>query len=369
MHVTILGLEDEITPAWLGAALRASGALPVGEVVAVATRGNAAFNSAALHLMVTYSPDAPAAAPQHIFCKRNLDVEWAREVGAWEVEFYQLATQQGARLPMVLPCYLAAFDAASGRSIILLRDVSATHSAPVTRDQLLARQGVPSEEKLSACVDVLAAFHAAWWQHPRLGKGIAQTSMWYRGPAYFETFVARRRSEWASFLAAEGADLPKEYRATYERILAGMPALWARYLAPRVAEMHNLTLAHEDCSLSQFLCPNAGRGQTYLVDYQGTAADFGTTDLVHVCAFFWTPEQRQQHEMAVLRRYLDGLHHAGITGYSWEDLLTDYRLLITIHTTYPVWDQTNGSRKSYWWPKMQSIIAAYRDLDCAPLVD
>jgi hypothetical protein len=296
-------------------------------------------------------------------------VAWAREAGAWEVGFYQVAAQQGARLPMVLPCYLAASDRATDRSILLLRDVSETHSAPVTRDQLIARQGVPPQAQLDACVDALAAFHAAWWEHPTLGEGVAQRSNWYRSAAYYETFVARRRSEWATFFAAEGAALPADYRATYERILAGLPALWDRSLAPRVADLHNLTLAHGDGYLSQFLCPNDGSGQTYLVDYQGVAADFGTTDLVHLCAFFWTPQQRQHHEMPVLRRYLAGVQRAGITGYAWEDLLRDYRLLITIHTTYPVWDQTNGSSKSYWWPKMQDIIAAYHDLDCAALVD
>ncbi len=363
-------LEEAITLAWLTAALQVGGALPRGAVQAVTAQANAAFNSAALHLTVTYTSDAPPEAPTRLFLKRNLATEWARESGAWEVSFYQLAAPCMADLLMLVPCYLAAYDRASDRSAILLADVSATHAPPVTRDQLIALDGVPPDDQLDAIIDTYARFHAFWWEHPALGAGVGQVSPWYRSPAHYEAHVARRQVQWAAFNAVEGATLLAEDHVAYAQILAGLPALWDRYLAPRVMSLRNLTLAHGDGYLSQFLCPNDGTGPTYLIDFQDISGDFVARDLVHLCAFFWTPDQRHAggREERLLRRYLAGLHQWGVRDYSWDDLLTDYRLLIILLALYPVWDQTNGSRRSYWQPKMHCILGAYRDLDCAALL-
>ncbi len=85
----------------------------------------------------------------------------------------------------------------------------------------------------------------------------------------------------------------------------------------------------------------------------------------------WTPEQRSEggREERLLRRYHAGLLAHGVRGYSWEDLLGDYRLMLTILLLYPMWDATNGSRRSYWWPKMQRFAAAFCDHGCAALLD
>jgi hypothetical protein len=57
-----------------------------------------------------------------------------------------------------------------------------------------------------------------------------------------------------------------------------------------------------------------------------------------------------------------------VSSYSWDDLLTDYKLMITDRMFLPIWDQTNGSDKDYWWPKLQCMAAAYQDLRCADLL-
>jgi hypothetical protein len=36
---------------------------------------------------------------------------------------------------------------------------------------------------------------------------------------------------------------------------------------------------------------------------------------------------------------------------------------------FPLWDYANGSRRGYWWPKMQCLTGAYRDLNCAALLE
>jgi hypothetical protein len=365
----VLPAAAPVTAEWLTDVLREAGALPRGAVAMVTSRANAAFNSAALHLDATYTPDAPAAAPTLLFLKRNIATEWARASGQSEVAFYQLVAAQASHLPMIVRCLAAAYDETTRDSFCLLLDVSSTHEAPVTRDDLLAHRAVPAEARLDAIIDALAGFHAFWWQHPALGSGAAEVTPWYRDAAHFQAHVERRRREWAAFLAAEGAWFPSDLRALYERVVEHLPDLWEPYLAPRMATLAHLTLCHGDCYLSQFLCPRGApsSGPTYLIDWQGGGTDFAAFDLVHLFAFFWTPAQRQAHEARLLRRYHQALVAHGVRDYAWDDLLTDYRLLLTILLLYPIWDQTNGSRHDYWWPKVQGIAATYREWDADQL--
>jgi hypothetical protein len=368
----VLAATDSVTAEWLTDVLRAAGALPRGAVTAVAERANAAFNSSATHLTLTYSREAPANAPRHLFLKRNIDTAWARASGANEVAFYRVAAPHLAHLPMVVPCYAADYDEPSGNSCCLLLDVSVTHAAPVTRDELIAGQGVPPPVPLAQAVDALAAFHAYWWEHPLLGRiPAAEVTPWYRDAAHYTAHVERRRREWAAFIAAEGAWFPADLRALFEGVVARMPLLWDRFIGPRVTALRGMTLCHGDCYLTQFLCPrDNGDGPAYLVDWQDTGADFNGFDLVHMFGF-WTLEQRQEggREERLLRRYHAGLLARGVQGYTWEDLLDDYRLMLIILLLYPVWDQTNGSARSYWWPKLERFSAAYRAHDCGALLD
>ncbi|HVB25673.1 MAG TPA: oxidoreductase family protein [Ktedonobacteraceae bacterium] len=355
--------SQSITPEWLTEILHAHGALPQGRVVAIEQRGNNAFNSAAAHLSVTYSEDAPETAPQRLFLKRNIEAEWGKRAGAREVSFYKLVAPLAEQLPMIIHCYAAEFDEANGTSYILLQDVSETHTPPVTRAQLIAYEGVPEKVQLEQVVDTIAQFHAFWWQHPLLNKDITGMVQYYSDQQQTQKF-------WNSFIADEGTWFPANLQAMFEEALASLPQLWECFLASRVPTFTNMTMGHSDCYLSQFLCPNTpALGQTYLIDFQGSNTDFGAYDLVHLFAAFWTREQRQENnrEVQMLHRYHEGLQLHGITGYSWDDLLTDYKVLLTYMLFYPVWDQTDGASKDYWWPKMQCLIDAYQDWECAAL--
>ncbi len=353
-----------ITPEWLTDILYTHDSLPHGRVTAVEQRGNDAFNSAVVHLSVTYSEDAPATAPRKLFLKRNIEAEWGKRAGAREVAFYKLVGSLAEHLPMIIHCYAAGYDEVNGTSYILLEDVSETHTPPVTRAQLIAYEGVPDQVRIEQVVDTVAQFHAFWWQHPLLDKDVTGMVKYYSDQAQVQKF-------WTSFIADEGAWFPADLRALYEAALASLPQLWERFLAPRVPTYKNMTMCHGDCYLSQFLCPNAPTsGPTYIVDFQGPDTDFGAFDLVHLFATFWTSTQRKENnrEVQMLHRYHNGLQSHGVTSYSWDDLLTDYKVLLTYMLFFPVWDQTNGSSKDYWWPKMQCLIAAFQDWECADLL-
>ena len=151
---------DPITPAWLTAVLRASGALTHGEVLAVNSAPTGAFNSHTSHLQLHYS-DAASGLTTNMILKRNLPEPWAVEAGAEEVAFYRLVAALPDRPPAIVPCYAAAYDAVSGNSYLLLHDLSATHAHPVTREQLICiTDAVPLPLLIECVIDTLSQHHA-----------------------------------------------------------------------------------------------------------------------------------------------------------------------------------------------------------------
>ena len=358
-------------PEWLTDTLRRSGLLPSGHVLRVEDSSNAAFNSAACHLRITYSPDAPPNLPQRLFFKRNLPEEWAVRAGAREVAFYHVAAAMADRLPMLAPCYGAAYDAASGDSWLLLRDVSETHRAPATREQIIAGEGLPPEQQLLAIVEALAGLHAAWWEHPALGTGSLLVSECYRDRTQFETTMRQLRDDWNALRRLAENTLPAPIIALGETTLAGLPSLWEPMLAERMASRRHITISHGDCYLSQFLCPRADSPDDaiYLVDFQGACGDLPAMDLVFLLAVFWMPEQRREggREERMLHVYLDALGRHGVTGYTWENLIADYRISLAYMLFYPAWDAVNGSGRDYWEPKLRSLASAAEDWGCGDI--
>lgn len=84
---------------------------------------------------------------------------------------------------------------------------------------------------------------------------------------------------------------------------------------------------------------------------------------------FWTRAQRHENdrEMRLLRRYRACLTERGITDYSLDQLLDDYRVSIVYMLFRTIWDQTSGASEAYWRPKLDCVVASYQDHECDSL--
>jgi len=368
MLTTMIANLDQITPDWLTAAL---GETFAGRTItSIEQAVNPAFNSRIAHLTVRFAGDLPDLLSTRLLVKLN-----GEDDGRTEVGFYQamiaLPSAKRARLPMIVTCYGAEYDPTSQHSYLTLADLSDSYEAPISRDQLLAGHGVPTADRLDHIVDVLAAFQAFWWESPQLGRGMAEVRWWYRDETHYQAHVARRQAEWRQFSAAIDW-FPADLRTLYEQTLVQLPGLWTGYFKDRVLTRRQMTLSNGDCYLSQFLCPRSGAdAPTYLVDFQDVSANFSTYDLVYMFATFWTPEQRhdQDRERQLLERYYQQLQQHGVQNYAWAELWTDYRVMLALMIFDPIWNQIDGSRQTYWWPKLQCLIGAFQDLGCAQLLD
>ena len=86
-------------------------------------------------------------------------------------------------------------------------------------------------------------------------------------------------------------------------------------------------------------------------------------------ATFWTADQRAEiGREEILRLYHLALTRHGVTGYTWDDLLADYRLALLDWSLVPLQDRADGSTRDYWWPKMRNLLATCRDHDAASLL-
>ena len=330
---------EQATPEWLTHPLRAAGLLGAATVVAAETRANPAFNSAVAHFTLRYAGPGPYP-PTALLLNHD---------GALEIAFYGAVRMLLRPLAMLARCLAAEYDPVPGSAFLLLEDYSATH--------------VPPDTVLGGIMAALAEFHAAWWQHPALGTSdVLMVRPWFRDAAHYTRHIARRQREWTDFDARFGGELPADLRELIVAALAGLPRLWETHLAARVEQFHHITLSQGDCYLTQFLCPAAPGERTLLVDFDSASANFAAYDLAYLLPTFWAPEQR------ALEQYHAALRAASVKAYSLADLRTDYRHMV-IHMLFdPIHDAVSGSPHSYWWPKVQCLASAFRDLDCAALL-
>lgn len=366
-----MNTPNEPTADGLSELLRRAGILQEGKVTLVEQQQSDAFNSQLAFLRLHYSADAGEGLPTRVVLKHNLLVDWAIEAGAEEVNFYNLVASLPDHPPVTPPCYAAFYDEASGQSYLLLQDLSESHAPPVTRDQQLdIADGVPPPDRIQGVVDTLARFHAYWWQHPLLNSGRFPVGYWSRNTERFTLYRQRRQRSWEALVAAETDWLPADMRKLYEWVLPRLRQHWEHYLEPRFRNQTHLTLIHGDAYFANFLCPRQpGVGATYLLDWQSPTVDLAGYDLANLIATFWSPAQRHQdeREQKMLRRYYDTLCDHGVVGYTWEELLTDYRSGLIFWLLMPVQDRFGGAGKEYWWPKMQCLVAAFVEWECEVL--
>ena len=377
-----------VSPRWLTSALRAGQSLPRGFVQDVAVEANpfGAFNSEVSRLQVRYSPTVPPDLPTTLILKRNLHDAWAVRAGADEAAVYTLFRTHASRLPMISPCYAAAYDVERKQSYVILRDLSISHRTPMSRDEfLIPGKNVPPDHELDRLVETLARFHAYWWQHPVLQRSSSQEGIWRVEHAEFMKHIQKCRAVWDDVKATGSGEISAELDRMYERLLSTAPSWWIRYIEPRLASVDSVTLVHGDSYPANFLCPMnqssrppVGEGEgtreheaVYLIDWQFAAAQLGTQDLVNLCATFWTSHQRREHdrERRLLRHYLETLHTCGVSGYEWQDLAQDYRISLLDWVLTPLHDRADGTPEDYWWPKMQCLTSAFQDWGCEELLE
>ena len=346
----VLTTFKQVTPKWLTRVLSENGLLKHGKVISVENILTKTLPlSVVSRLVVTYSSDFNA--PSQILLK--ISSHACPQGNGREVEFYRTVGRE-MNAPPLIRCYDAAYAAESGRSHLLLEDLSETHLQP--KSPLPPR---PLHCELA--VECLAEFHASWWGHPQLGKEIGALFS-EKELRVFLTEVEKNVLRFIDFL---GDQLSVKRRKIYDRLLASKGKIWGH-----LTNAHGLTVTHGDAHWWNLLYPrDVGKHRVCLFDWQLWHVDLGPRDLAFMVALGGYSERMAAQERNLVRRYYDSLTAHGVRNYTWDDCWSDYRWSALRNLNVPAIQWLQGKSTDLWRSNLERAMLAYDELRCFELLD
>lgn len=275
------------------------------------------------------------------------------KAGRHEVAFYETV---GAATPAgLLPrCFDAHWDAQTGAWHLLLEDLTDTH-------RVATPWPLPPElPDAEAIMRARARFHAAWWDHPRLGVDVGS----WTDEAGMEAWLAGLARNYERFADQAGDGLSAERRALYQRLFEAAPILVGRYHRHR-----HMTVVQGDSHVwNCFLPKQQGAAPAMLFDWDSWSLNVATGDLAYMMAIHWYPELRRGRESHLLDVYHAELLAQGVRGYDRDALREDYRLSVLWQITRPIQQHAIGIPPLIWWNNLERVHMAAEDLDCRALL-
>ncbi len=297
-----------------------------------------------------------ASTPRSVILKTSLPRDtggatW--NAGRKEVAFYaQVAPHvSGGLIPR---CFDAQFDPDTNRWHILLEDLAESH--------VLATEWPlpPTMEQCNRIMATRAAFHAAWWNDPRLGVSVGT----WLGVADLNQYLQDFDNAFGGFSDFLGDRLPRERREFFREFIDAMPRLFSGYHAHA-----NATIVHGDAHVWNCFLPRDERsGDVRLFDWDGWRLGNGSVDLAYMMAVHWYPDLRRERERLLLNHYHDTLVAHGVSSYDRRALNHDYRYAVLRQIMTPVWQMFYKIPTVIWWNNLQRILLAVDDLDCRELL-
>ena len=363
----IISAASNVTPGWVTRALHRNGIATDTDVGAVRVVLSKKLPVSSVHRLAVEYADGKndGHRPRTLFLKlggARGEFE-ATDIAGPEVEFYnELAP--GIGCPPLIRCYDAVFDEETGRSHVLMEDLTETHNQP-------EQKSAPSEAMSRRAIEALAKVHAVWWKNSAsdLGSGISDCGA--GEPAVIEN-ASSFNEEWLrNFVEDLGKNVPefsdaarltKKQKEAYARMLGAAPRIWGRLL-----DKNGLTVTHGDLHWWNYLYPNdAARDSVRLFDWQLWHVDLGARDLAFLLALGGFAEPRPAIESSLLRSYHEAL---GVEGYTWEMLMHDYRWSAIRNLNIPIIYWKQGKHYSTWQDALRRALDAFERLGCAELAE
>ncbi|MDB5432160.1 MAG: hypothetical protein JWP35_3276 [Caulobacter sp.] len=302
---------DQIDADWMTAALRASGALPQGRVsgMTVTPVGNGLLGDS-FRFALTYDA-APDGAPASVVGKFPAVDPTSKASGAAlglyvrEVSFYrELAHTVGIITPKP---HVAAIDLETHDFTLIFEDFGPARPG----DQLA---GCSVEDAETAVLEA-AALHAPHWGKDSLGD-IAWLNS---GEATMTTVSAMLPAVIVGFKDRYDGQIEPELLGLMDRLPAVMSAMRADRTSPR-------TVTHGDFRLDNVLFDiQGGTRRMGTLDWQTPAVGPGINDVAYFLSAGLSPQERREHERALVARYHGELTRLGVNGYGLDQCWTDYR--------------------------------------------
>ncbi len=172
-------------------------------------------------------------------------------------------------------------------------------------------------------VELLAKLQAQYWNNSNLEK-----LTWMPRRNYVSDDFAEK---WPSFVENYGHLLNDEAVRLGDRLSPHIE--WKN----NEIEKRPQTLVHADLREDNLLFPPAGSGKSVLIlDWQLAIRNIGAADVARIMGGSEIPKERKGHQFEILKKWYDTLIKEGVTNYTWDDAVYDFRLGALSHLCYPV---------------------------------
>lgn len=339
--------NKQVSSEWLTQSLIDTGFLRSGEVIDVSqkpSRIGKTITSEFFDLDIKYSPGTQGELPAH--CLAKVSFPHLFEMARKEADFYEMMA--GDRSGALLDCYGTSVSEDAASTIILLEDKGSDFYStewPIP----------PSIDVCERVVRSLAEVHARWWEHPF----IDQRSLPRLTEESIDPLMHRVSLALDKFLSDMGDRVSKPRIEKLTSFVDWFPGR----IKERIRHDPAQTLVHGDAHFWNFLIPHEKTESPILIDWQSWEIGFAPRDLVYTIGLHWFPERRQRYEQKLLDLYLDELHRHEID-YSHEQMMYDYRLLISLMIVIPVMQYSFEIPAGIWWPHFDRAFAAYDEHHC-----
>jgi hypothetical protein len=316
---------DQLTPAWLTAALRDGGVIRDATVTSTRCEGigvGAGFLGQLGRIRLDY--DRPEdGAPATLIAKMPTLDPGGREICRIfqfyerEIHFYDdVAKNIDIRVPR---CYYSDMDKTADDYLILIEDI--------TDGEMVDEVAGCSADQAETAVRAVASLHATWWDSPALDA--LEWMPRINAPVYLAAEPAYNQA-WEPFQAFVGDKLTPKMRALGDDMRTRVIDLLNVFdAAPR-------TLVHGDFRLDNIFFGGAGApAPVVTIDWQISFRGRGVFDIAYFLSSCLEPDVRNAHEMRLLKLWHDVVT-AGQAGYNWDDAVTDYRRALLLCNVYTV---------------------------------
>ncbi|HEU0165460.1 MAG TPA: phosphotransferase [Thermomicrobiales bacterium] len=241
--------------------------------------------------------------------------------GIPEIAFFR---DLAPRVPdLAIPAMLGwKIDHDETTSLLLTEDLSETHRSPTA---------IEAPDILGVLVDEIARLHATFWDHSALASDsfAMPRANETRMPQAYPAAVVRAN---AGILPAIAASFRVRFRNALsieeDRLVSRLVASWPGMMEARTAQ-GNLTLIHGDLHLLGNVLTSVGDGEDRIriIDWADCKPGLGTHDIAYSTIAIQTLD-RKHGDLAMLQRYHRQLCELGVSTFSWEQCLWDYRFAL-----------------------------------------
>lgn len=312
---------EEITPEWLGEALRVGGLSEVPAIRALRRKvigTEKGFLSQTVRVEIDYAGPAVAGVPSSVVAKIEpesgtfRDAERGSKAFEREISFYR---ELAVRLPIRLPRIYFSDVSEAGRALVM-EDLCSYECI----DQLHGLR----HELVITTVREAARLHATFWNDASIAS-----LPWL--PLHDHFFDEGFEEHWPAFAASYELRIGRDAVRLGERV-----ARHLRWVEERIAE-RPVTLIHGDLRADNLLfCGEAKHREVVLLDWQLSTRSLGSIDVARLLGDSEPPAERRGHQLEVFSAWHEGLLRAGVADYDFEEALDDFRLGVLYCLFIPV---------------------------------